>query len=93
MNWRQGNKTVQFGKLTHYIPENGVYVYFRHDDKGSVMVMLNNTNEDKEVDLTRFAENIEGFKTGKSVLDKLYFDQLNKITIPAKSPLVIELME
>ena len=93
MIWRQGNKTVQFGKLTHYIPENGVYVYFRHDDKGSVMVMLNNTNEDKEVDLTRFAENIEGFKTGKSVLDKLYFDQLNKITIPAKSPLVIELME
>ncbi len=93
MNWRKSSKAVQNGKLTHYLPENDVYVYFRHTKEESVMVMLNNTNEDKEVDLSRFAENIEGFETGKSVLNRMYFDKLDTIVVPAKSPLIIELEE
>lgn len=93
MNWRKSSKAVQNGKLTHYLPENGIYVYFRHTKEESVMVMLNNTNEDKEVDLSRFAENIEGFETGKSVLNRMYFDKLDTIVVPAKSPLIIELEE
>lgn len=91
LNWRKGNKAVQTGKLTHYIPENGVYVYFRHTADESVMVMLNNTNEDKEVDLSRFAENIKDYSTGRSVIDRRGWEKLDKITVPAKSPLVIEL--
>ncbi len=93
MNWRKSSKAVQNGKLTHYLPENGVYVYFRHTEEESVMVMLNNTNEDKEVDLSRFAKNIGGFETGKSVLNRMYFDKLDTIVVPAKSPLIIELEE
>lgn len=91
LNWRQHNRAIQTGKLTHYIPENGVYVYFRHTDDECVMVMLNNTNDDKEVDLSRFAENIRDYSTGRSVLDRRGWEKLDKITVPAKSPLVIEL--
>jgi L-rhamnose mutarotase len=28
--------------MTHYIPENNVYVYFRYTDKKTVMVVINN---------------------------------------------------
>lgn len=93
LNWRKGNNAVQNGKLTHYLPEDGVYVYFRYTEKESVMVMLNNTNEDKEVNMKRFYENLKGYSTGRSVLDRRGWENLDIITVPAKSPLIIELYE
>jgi hypothetical protein len=41
------NEAVHFGKMTHYIPENNVYVYFRYTDNKTVMVLMNNSNEIK----------------------------------------------
>jgi len=93
LNWRKGNDAVQNGKLTHFLPEDGVYVYFRFTEDESVMIMLNNSNEDKEIDLKRFAENLKGYSKGQSVLDRMAWENLDKITVPAKSPLIIELKE
>ena len=93
LNWRKGNDAIQNGKLTHYLPEDGVYVYFRYTGNESVMVMLNNSNEDKEVNMERFYENLKGYSTGRSVLDRRGWENLDKITVPAKSPLIIELHE
>ncbi len=91
MNWRKTKKVIHTGKLTHYIPQDGVYVYFRYNDNESVMVLLNNTNTAKTVDCNRFAENLKGYSTGLSVLDNTKIENLNTITVPAKSPLIIEL--
>jgi glycosidase len=91
MNWRKNNKAVQVGKLTHYIPENGVYVFFRQTENESVMVLLNNSKEDREVDLGRFAGNLKGYKTAKSVLDRTFLDRLDKVVVKAKSPMIFEL--
>ncbi len=93
LQWRKTNATVQFGKLTHYIPENGVYVYFRYTDQSSVMVLLNNADEDRIVDLSRFAENLKGYTSGRSVLDRLGYPDLTQVTVSAKSPLIIELIK
>lgn len=91
LNWRKGSDAAQNGKLTHYLPEDGVYVYFRFTENESVMIMLNNSDEDKEVDLKRFAENLKGYSSGQSVLDRMSWENLDKITVPAKSPLIIDL--
>lgn len=56
------------------------------------MVLLNNTNEDRKVDLTRFSESIGDNSKGRSVLTRQSWDNLNFIEIPAKSPMIIELM-
>ena len=93
LNWRKGNKTVQYGEFTQYIPENSVYVYFRHTDSESVMIMLNNAEEEREVDLLRFAENLDGYSKGRSVLTRKLFENLDKIIIPAKSPMIVELIK
>ena len=93
LNWRKGSEVVQFGEFTHYIPENGVYVYFRHNEEESVMVMLNNTEEEREVDLSRFAQNIDGYSKGRSVLTRKLFENLDKIIVPAKSPMIVELVK
>jgi glycosidase len=91
LNWRKSNEVVQFGEFTQYLPENSVYVYFRHNDQGSVMVMFNNAEEERTVDLSRFAENLEGYSKGKSVLTRESFESLDTIELPRKSALIVEL--
>lgn len=90
-NWRKTNKAVQEGKLTHFIPEDGIYVYFRTLGNESVMVVMNNNKTSKEVNMTRFAENLSGFSHGKDVIDGIAINKLDKIEIPAKSASIIEL--
>jgi glycosidase len=91
LNWRKEKKVIHYGKTTHYVPENGVYVYFRHDDKESVMIVLNNNEESRTFTTERFAENLKGFTTGKDVLHRTWFDQLHTISVPAMSARIIEL--
>ena len=91
LNWRKLNSAVQYGKLTHYIPEDGVYVYFRTYKDNTIMVLLNNTSEKKTIDLERFKESIGNNTKGKSVLTRRGWDKLTSIEIPAKAPLIIEL--
>jgi hypothetical protein len=50
--------------MTHYIPENNVYVYFRYTDNKTVMVLMN-SNEIKLSKLP-FQESIKGYTTGKT---------------------------
>ena len=91
LNWRKTNNAVQWGELTQYLPENGVYVYFRHFEEETVMILLNNISENKEVVLSRFEKDLAGYTTGESVLTSQSFDNLDKLIVPAKSGLIIEL--
>jgi len=92
LNWRKTSKAVQFGELNQYLPEDGIYVYFRHFEGESVMVILNNISENKEVDLSRFKKDLNGFTKGRSVLSRQSFDSLDKLKVRSKSALVIELV-
>jgi neopullulanase len=91
LNWRKTNKVVQEGKLTHYIPEDGIYVYFRTLGKESVMVLMNRSKITKQVETARFNENLAGFKKAKDVIDGSPVNNLENIAVPAKSVMIIEL--
>ena len=45
LRWRQKTPAVHQGALTHFLPQDGVYVYFRHDGDEKVMVVLNKNKE------------------------------------------------
>lgn len=77
--------------MTHYIPENNVYVYFRYNDKETVMVVINNAAETKTFKTNRFQENIKNFKSGKDVLTGKAVDLKNEISLDGKSVLILEL--
>jgi glycosidase len=68
-NWRKKTTAVQNGKLMQFIPEKGVYVYFRYDANSTVMVVMN-TNDKKENlgSAARFDEMLNGKRSGKDVL-------------------------
>jgi len=92
LNWRKQNTAVQTGKFKHYIPQNNVYVYFRFDKNKSVMVVLNNNPKKQQLDLVRFAENLQGFTKGADVISGAQFNFTQKaIVVKGKTPLIIEL--
>eukprot|EP01136_Pigoraptor_vietnamica_P031453 Opistho-1_new@92045 len=69
-NYRKANSVLQTGKLMQYVPENGVYVYFRYNAEKTVMVVMN--SNDKAVDITtdRFAERIGQQQQATDLLTK-----------------------
>jgi len=84
-NWRKGSEAITRGKLMQFIPEDGVYVYFRYTDKETVMVVLNTSDKPYTVDTVRFAERLQGFATAFEVTDQTTHT-LSGLSIAAKSP-------
>jgi hypothetical protein len=92
MNWRKTSQAAQNGKLTHYIPENSMYVYFRTHEKSNVMVVLNNKSSAQKLQTARYAENINGYSRAKDVISGEVFTDLKSVDMPAKSARILELL-
>ncbi|HEX8563637.1 MAG TPA: glycoside hydrolase family 13 protein [Flavobacterium sp.] len=90
-NWRKTNPAVHFGKMKHYLPENNVYVYFRTQDRNSVMVVINNANEQQSIQTGRFQESIGTHTTALEIISGRTIDLTSQITIEGKSALILEL--
>jgi glycosidase len=89
--WRKSKEVIHNGKMTHYVPDNNVYVYFRYNEKETVMVIINNNSEKQILKTNRFKESIQNLKSGKEVLSGKTFDLNNDIEIEGKSALILEL--
>ena len=37
-----------YGRFMQFVPDNGVYVYFRYTDKQTVMIVLNTSKEERK---------------------------------------------
>lgn len=61
LNWRKEKKVIHTGKLMHFAPFEGTYVYFRYNDEETVMVVFNKNKEEYLLDLSRFKDRINGF--------------------------------
>lgn len=91
LNWRKGKDVIHNGKTKNFVPQDGVFVYFRYNEKESVMVVVNNNEKDHTLDLKRFAESLNGFTKGKEIISGKEISLQNNMNIPAKTPLIIEL--
>jgi glycosidase len=88
-NWRKTSSAVTRGKLTHYLPQDGSYVYFRHDGKETVMVVLNKNAKDRQLDLKRFAGTIKGARSARNVLTGATVDLGAPLNLPAMTSVVL----
>lgn len=92
LNWRKGKEVIHNGKLKHYIPNDGVYVYFRYNCSESVMVILNNNETStKTVSAEKYRESLEGFTSGYEVISGNKINNLGSFEVPPKSAMIIEL--
>jgi len=90
-NWRKTKEVIHTGKMMHYIPENNVYVYFRYNDKESVMVVINNDTEKHVIKTNRFKESTKNYQTGTDVISGKQINLKDDLEIDGKSVLILEL--
>ena len=88
--WRRGCSAVTKGKLLHYIPADGTYVYFRYDDTKTVMVVLNKNGTDRRLGLGRFSPMLKGAKVGTNVLTDEKVDLSQPLPLKALESVAIE---
>lgn len=89
LNWRKTAPAIHTGKLMHFVPKDGVYVYFRYNADQKIMVVINKTDKDKQVDLSQFSEmNVSGTVARDIITEDMYYlnDVLN---IKARQPLIL----
>jgi glycosidase len=88
-NYRKQSTALQTGKMMQFIPNNGLYVYFRYDAKSTVMCVMNTDKQTRKVDMNDYLEQTKGFNGGKDIITN---KQINtKFELPVMSMQVIEL--
>jgi len=92
INWRKEKEVIHSGKLKQFIPENNLYVYFRYNEKESVMIVLNNNEkETRTITKDRYLEALKGFTHGKEVITGAEINDLASFKIAPKTAMIIEL--
>lgn len=91
LNWRKTASAVHSGRFLHYLPRDGVYVYFRDDGKQRLMIVLGRNDKAVELPLDRFAEGLQGATGARNVLTGTPVALGKTMTVPAHVALVLDL--
>lgn len=89
--YRKRTPALYTGKLMQYMPQEGVYVYFRYNNDKTVMVATNSTAKETTIKTGRYAERMKSFRTALNVVSGARINDLSELKIPAKTALVLEL--
>lgn len=66
--WRKNSKPIAYGSMKHFIPQNGIYVYFRIYEDEKVMVISNGLSKSSTLDFGRYREELSGYEYGINVV-------------------------
>lgn len=91
LKWRKGNEVIAKGKMKHFVPQNGVYVYARNLNGKQVVVIMNGNAKDSVLPLDRYDEILKGYTSGKDVITGKVVSLQKELTLGAKDVLVLEL--
>ncbi|MFN4284634.1 MAG: glycoside hydrolase family 13 protein [Lacibacter sp.] len=89
--YRQTASAIKTGKFMQFLPEDGVYVYFRYDERQTIMCLMNTNNQLKQVQLSRFQERIKDATRAYDVETGVEFGLQPQISLLPYSTLVLEL--
>ena len=91
LKWRKGNEVIAKGKMKHFVPQNGVYVYARNLNGKQVVVIMNGNAKESVLPLDRYDEVLKGYTSGKDVITGKVVSLQKELTLGAKDVLVLEL--
>ena len=92
-NFRRNSSSLKTGNTTQYVPDDGLYVYFRYDNNQTIMCIMNTNEKEKEIDFSRYDERTKGFAKAKSVTDNQTYNITEKSTIPGNRMCVLEMQK
>ena len=66
--YRNKSSALKTGDMMQYLPEDGLYVYFRYDNNKTVMCVMNTDSKARLVDITKYDERTHDFKGGIDII-------------------------
>lgn len=93
LNYRKNSQALTEGKLMQFVPENGVYVYFRYLENHSkaVMIAMNTHSEPTTIQTNRYDEQLRHYASGVDILDNSPIEDLSTLRLSGFETKVIEL--
>ncbi|MDP1810788.1 MAG: alpha-amylase family glycosyl hydrolase [Sediminibacterium sp.] len=89
--FRKNSSAIKTGKMMHYIPVDGLYVYFRYDKKQTIMCVMNSDKKEHQINFEKYAERTTGFSKATNVISNNTFKTSGKAIIPPMQMWVLEL--
>lgn len=89
-NFRKKSTAIATGKMTQFVPQDGVYVYFRYDAQQTIMCVMNTNDKPMTVDTQRFAERLGSAVSGVDVGTGKSYSLGGRLEVAAKTMLVLE---
>ena len=83
LQWRKGNEVIAKGKLKHFAPNKGIYVYERKYGNQSVVVFLNGNDREQTIDLHPYQE-ILSTSSAFDLLTEKKVELRNELTLPSR---------
>lgn len=90
-NFRKQSKALTIGSTTDFLPQDGVYVYFRKHGNETVMCIINQNQQDKTIALNRFAEMTGKYQQATNVITGSTAVLQGEWRIPAQTMWVMQL--
>ena len=72
-----------------YVPDDGLYVYFRYDKDQTIMCVMNTSNSEKKIDFNKYIERTNQFSKATEIITGQEYG--NSFTIPSMKLWVLEL--
>ena len=90
LHWRKGNEVITKGKMTQFIPFNGIYVIARQYQGRTALTILNGTTRPATMEVKRYAEVIGRATRVKDILTGRYYDLSTDLQLRPRQSLILE---
>ena len=90
LHWRKGNEVITKGKMTQFIPFNGIHVIARQYQGRTALTILNGTTRPATMEVKRYAEVIGKVTRVKDILTGRYYDLSTDLQLRPRQSLILE---
>jgi glycosidase len=89
--FRLRSSALRTGAMMQYVPQGSLYVYFRYDNKQTILCAMNTGNSPVTLDFSRFGERTKGFSQGVNVVTGASYGLAQATMLPGRTLWVLEL--
>lgn len=90
LNWRKSNQAIHSGKLMHYAPDQGLYVYFRYNNNEKVMIVINKNENERNINYQSYPEMLNSDNTAMDIFSNK-IKLIQNLSIPGLSAMIFEI--
>jgi neopullulanase len=90
-NFRKTSAALTKGTLMQFVPNKGLYIYFRYDTHQTILCALNTDSLASNIDFNDYAERTRNFETATDIMSGDSYSLSENMNISARSIRILEL--